>query len=271
MKKVFSLLAVLALVSMVSSSVWAVAFSSSQHSAYATFTAEDLTFDVTLYHWNGTSYSTDTTATAINFDAADVVLGTTTASVAISSDFAKIHSNLKIQKAGTTIYMFTDNKNSSMGEFQAYQGKVNGSTTTYNGLVRAGQTSTSTYTDGDFAEIQTKCLAVSSSTLTSLTSPKSLTFDNDNQYAGDRWLADKSNIYEGNKTLAEADVDGSMHVIGKTGAAGGNWIGGTWTDGNYVPWFVDEDVVMFFKAVFSNVSSGDKFGTTTITFSISAE
>jgi len=271
MKKVVSFLAVLAVtVFMGSGVVFAVNFSSTTCSAYATFAPEDLRFDVELFHWEGSSYSTSVSTDAINFDTAEVTLGTTTASVTISSDFVKIHSNLKTQKAGTTIYMFTDNTSTSMGQYKAFNGLVQGDTITFNGLVRAGQTEGGSYKDGDFAEIQTKCLSVSSSTLVSLTSPKNLTFNNDAQFEGDRWLADKANTYN-NVSLADKDTDGSMHMIGKTGATGGNWIGGTWDNNVYVPWFVDEDVVMFFKAVFRNVSSGDSFGTTTITFSIHAE
>ena len=94
MKKVFSLLAVLALVSMVRSSVFAEAFA--QKAARVTFTAADIQFDVALYHWGGSgSYETgQATASQINFVASDVTLGTVTPSTSTSTDDALITYNL---------------------------------------------------------------------------------------------------------------------------------------------------------------------------------
>ena len=112
-------------------------------------------------------------------------------------------------------------------------------------------------------------MSVSSTTLTSLTTPKNLTFNDSDMYDGDRYVADTANTYCGTE-LKDMTYYDDYTIIGKSGADGGIWLGGHWAD--HDSWFSKgEDVVMFFKAVFSNVSAGDEFGTKTITFSIYRE
>ncbi len=252
MKKVFSLLAVLALVSMVSSSVFAAAFATK--AARAIFTAAAIQFDVDLYRWGGSgSYETgQAAATQINFEASDVTLGSTSDSPSISKDFALITSNLNQQPANTVVYVYTDNKNNT-SDFVAVSSDAS---TGFNGLVRKGQSAA--YVKGDYAPIITKCVAVSSANANYNTTngPRDAVFNNDEQWQGDRWLADKS-------TTGFDDAD---NIIGKGGVGGGIWIGKDGSD-----WFSTEKVVMFFKAVFNSVNGGDEYGTDTIKFNTVVE
>lgn len=257
MKKVFSLLAVLALVVMASSSVWAAAFATK--AARATFTAEPLSFTVNLYHWGGSGvYETgQTTAQQINFDAADVNVGSTSPSSSISSDYALIHSNLRKQPANTTVYLYTNNT-ANTSDFKAVSAGPDG----FNGLVRKGQNAT--YKDGDYATIQTKCVQISSANVTYNTTngPKDAQFLADEQYNGDRWLQDR-----GNTTTFVND----QNIIGKSGVGGGIWYSAGEDKGTPYVAYSDEDVVMFFKANFNNVAGGDEYGTDTITFNQTVE
>ena len=120
MKKVFSLLAVLALVSMVSCSVFAAAFATK--AARVTFTAAEIQFDVALYRWGGSgSYETgQATASQINFEPGDVTIGSTADSPSISKDYALITSNLNQQPANTHVYVYTDNKNNTSDSYKYF-------------------------------------------------------------------------------------------------------------------------------------------------------
>ena len=252
MKKFFSLLAVMALVVMASSSVWAAALA--QKAARVTFTAAAIQFDVALYHWGGSgSYETgQATATQINFVPSDVTLGTVTPSTSTSSDYALITSNLSQQPANTHVYVYTDNVNNS-SDFKA----KSPSTTAdgYNGLVRKGNGDT--FVDGDYATVITKCVAVSSANANYNTTngPRDAVFDYDGQSSGDRWLADKSTT----------GFNSQANVIGKGGVGGGIYIGAE--NSSYATnWYSTEQVVMFFRAIFHSVNGGDEYGTDTIKF-----
>lgn len=257
MKKFLSLVAVMALVAMVSSTVFAAPYSTQK--ARAIFTASAVEFTVNLHHWGGSgSYASQPAATAINFDAADVTLGTVNVSSSVSKDYALIHSNLNQQPANTVVYVYTNNK--STATTNTFVAVSSGTSTGFNGLVRKGQSST--YVDGDYAPIITKCVTVSSANINFNTAagPKAATFLNNDQYEGDRWLADKST----------AGFVNSENIIGKGGVGGGIYIG------NHNPatnpnWYSAEDVVMFFKANFNSVNGGDEYGTDTITFNTVVE
>ncbi len=258
MKKVFSLLAVLAVtVFMASSSVWA-ATEFAKKVARVTFTAEDLTFNVSLFTWKGSgSYdSGQTVATQITFPPSDVTLGTTAVSESISKEFALITSNINQQAANTMVYVFTDNKNNT-SDFVAVSSGTDG----FNGLVRKGQGST--YVDGDYATILTKCLKVSSATAnySGTNGPRDASFDPDHEYSGDRWLADKSTPGFNNEknVIAKGGTTGGIYVGSQYNTFASNWYSGA------------ESVVMFFKGFFHSVNGGDQYGTDTITFKTAVE
>lgn len=256
MKKLLSLVAVMAVAVMMSSTAFA-AFTPTSKKARVTFTPEELTFNVGLFHWGGSGKYDEgqVEAAQINFDASDITVGTTTVTSSISSDYALINSNLNRQPANTTVYIFTNNKENTT-DFVAVSSGTDG----FNGLVRKGQSAT--YVDGDYATLQTKCVKISSANVTYNTTngPKDATFLESEQYQGDRWLADKSTT----------GFTPANNIIGKGGVGGGIWVG---AGGNpYATWYSGaENVVMFFKANFHSVNGGDEYGTDTITFNISAE
>lgn len=254
MKKFLSLLAVMAVVVMASSAVFAAPFAAK--SARVTFSPSALTFAVNLYHWGGSgNYTNQTSTGTIGFVASDVTLGTTETSSSISSDFALISSNLNQQPANTFVYVYTNNK-SNTSDFVAVSSGTDG----FNGLVRKGQAAT--WVEGDYAPVITKCIKVSSANANynSPDGPRAATFLDNVQYQGDRWLADKST----------AGFVNSENIIGKGGVTGGIWCGAGGDP--YTTWYSGaEDVVMFFKANFKSVNGGDEYGTDTITFNTVVE
>ena len=261
MKKVFSLLAVLAVTVFMASSVWAAGTEFAKKAARVTFTAQALTFDVSLFTWKGSGdYETgQTAATQITFTPSDVTLGTTAVSESISKEFALITSNINQQAANTTVYVYTDNKNNTT-DFVAVSSNP-ATTDGFNGLVRKGQSAT--YVDGDYAPILTKCLKVSSATANYATSdgPRAASFSTSSQSSGDRWLQDKStpNFNDDENIIAKGGTQGGIYVGNSSFGAANNWYSGA------------EKVVMFFKGFFHSVNGGDEYGTDSITFKTAVE
>ena len=251
MKKVFSFLAVLALVVMASSAVWA-ALPIAQK-AYANFAAEDLSVGFELYtHQDGKEYTFGTggnyttTVEDIQFDVSNVLIGTTTASFAKGTVFARVTSNLNKIKAGTTLYMFTRNSTAT-GQYKANYND----NTHYVGLIRKGNTDT--YADGDNAAIEMHFVKKSEASTSYPT-----TMSQDGDAYGDKYLGDK----------AASDFTEDNATIGTSGVGGGIWIGNA---AGGVKHYVDEDVIVFFGARFNNVFAGDQYGTECINIVTSAE
>ena len=259
MKKFFSLLAVLALVATVSSSAFADI--NIVKSAFASFATVPMEFDVQLYTWqSGKDFTTYTGegVESIAFDVSGVTLGNETAQWAGGTVFAKIHSNLAIQQAGTTVYMFTKNTTAT-GDFKANAGRTDGDKTLYGGLVRKGNTTT--YQDGDLAPLFVKCKKVQDAN-TSYKSALPTDFSAEALYDGSRIVADYSDSNF-------ATLQDFMRVVGTSGIDGGLWVG--YGNDPATNWFVNEDVIMFFGATFDHVTGGDEYGTTTINFVQSIE
>ncbi len=268
MKKVFSLLAVLALVCMVSSSVFAAL---ATKSAYAKFDDVALSFSVKIFDWvSGTawdSYSTE--ADDITFTLTGVTPGVATPAWAPAKTFAKVSSNLTTQSAATKVLMYTDNTNATLaGDFKAnaprseevsegvYKNK-------YNGLVRKGNTST--YQAGDYAPLEIKCVEKAKATSYITTLPAE--FNNAGKLdVGERYVVDKSD------EDFNADSEEGVY-IGKGGPDGGIWCGaGTPDGGSYGNWYSKtDDVIIFFGARFSNVLGGAEYGTKVIKFAQTVE
>lgn len=251
MKKVFSLLAVLAVTVFMASSVWA-ALPVAQK-AYANFAAEDLSVGFELYtHQDGKDYTFgeggnyNTTVNDIQFDTSKVLVGTTTASFAPGTVFARVTSNLTKQKASTTLYMFTRNSTTA-GDYKAKYSD----NTKYTGLIRKGNTTT--YAAGDNAPIEMHFAKVS---VAPTTYPTSMSQDADAY--GDKYLADR----------AASDFTTDNATIGKSGVTGGIWTGNAAGD---VKHYTAEDVIVFFGARFDNVFAGDEYGTECINIVTSAE
>ena len=256
MKKFFSLLAVLALVSMVSSSVFAAAFSTKH--AYVTFSSEALSFDVKIYDFVAdkawAAYS-GAEASAISFDTTGITLGSATPFNAMGQTIAIVSSNLTAQQAGTTVYMYTRNSVDT-GNYKANAPRIDGSDSLYSGLVRKGNTST--YQVGDFAPIKIKCQKSSEASTAALPAD----FWSAEMYDGVRMLADKND-----STFATAGDNAK--AIGKSGATGGIWVG--YGNDPATNWYVNEKVIIFFEAQFTNVMGGSEYGTETITFNQAVE
>lgn len=266
MKKVFSLLAVLALVS---SSAFAAPFTSTTKTAIAEFgSAGEVSFDVKVYDFSANQdYITGYTgeeATQISFDVSNVQFGPQTeAKWAPGTSFARITTNLTVQPAGH-VSMYTTNSTAT-GDYKAnaprYEGGTGDAAKRYNGLVRKGNSGK----DGDFAPIKILCKTATKAN-TSFKAAYPTEDDFANQYDGARYLLDSA---DGN--FSASDETGVY--IGKSGANGGMWIGyGNEGGGVYNNWYTKGDIgIIFFSAYFNNVIGGDKYGTTTITFMYSAE
>ena len=256
MKKVFSLLAVLAVTVFMASSVYA-ALPVAQK-AYATFAAEELSVGFELYaHQDGKEYTFGTggnyttTVNDIQFDVSNVAVGTADSSFAKGTVFARVTSNLNKQKAGTTIYMFTKNSTAS-GNYQAKAGKVDSSgVTTYSGLIRKGNTAT--YAPGDHAALEMHFAKVSEAYKTYPTDMSLEATD-----YGDKYMVDKANSDFGT---------GAYAIIGTSGVGGGIWVG----QESGVQHYVSEDVIVFIGARFDNVSAGDEYGTECINIQTTTE
>ena len=263
MKKIFSLLTLLTLTVFMSTTAFADI--NIVKSAFASFSAVPMEFDVTLYEWvkdkDFTTY-TGTGADSIAFDLSGVTLGNETAQWAGGTVFAKIHSNLSIQQDGTTVYMYT--KNTTDGEYKANAPRTETWETTtvslYSGLVRKGNTTT--YQAGDYAPLYIKCKKVTDAN-TSYKSALPADFSGEQHYDGSRILADYSD--SNFSTLADL-----ARVIGISGTNGGIWVG--YGGDPAANWYSGiEDVIMFFGANFDHVTSGSEYGTTTINFVQSIE
>ncbi|WP_372521088.1 hypothetical protein [Candidatus Ruminimicrobiellum ovillum] len=260
MKKVFSLLAVLAVTVFMASSVWAANISFTTQKAYASFAAEELSVNFDLYlHVDGQAYTFGdeglykVTASSITFDLSHIELGTTTVQFAKGQVFARISHNLTKQKAGTNIYMFTKNTEAAADGYKANYTNVDNK---YGGLIRKGNGDT--YAAGDNAPIEMLFKKVSDA---STTYPTSMS-DDANTY-GEKFLTDKAAGDFNNKNYA---------VIGTTGVNGGIWIGYAGTEqAPETHYSLDSDVIVFFGAKFDNVFAGDQYGTECIMLQTTTE
>jgi hypothetical protein len=262
MKKFFSLLAVLALVVMASSSVFADAFATKH--AYVTFSSEALTFDVKIYDFvadKAWDAYTGTEATSIAFNTTGITLGSATPFNAMGQTIAIVSSNLTAQQAGTTVYMYTRN-NSDTGQYKANAARTDNwdgtDVTLFNGLARKGNTTT--YQVGDLAPIKIKCQKSSEASTAAL--------------PADFWAAGSSDgvrmLLDKNDSIFASYPDNAK-VIGKSGATGGIWVGYGTNQYGTSDWYANEKVIIFFEAQFTNVMGGSEYGTETITFNQAVE
>lgn len=260
MKKIFSLLAVLALVSMVSSVVWAATEQSfGAKEAYAEFSATALTFNVTLYNWTAsknydTGYTSSDVAENISFvPGSGFVFGTSDLQKVVSNVIAKIQSNIRQQPAGTTVYVYTDNTHNST-DYKANAKKdwegVDGDY--YGGIVRKGNTSK--YVEGDIADLYMIVRSTTEATTEYFTAKPD--FSNVSAGVGGKTVIDISD----SKYATYSDAD---KVIAKSGTGGGIW---HWSENGVNTYTDNQDAIVFFGVGFRNVFAGDKFGTTTISF-----
>ncbi len=266
MKKFFSLLAVLTFVTMASSSVWAATtiVGGGPKTAKVKFSEQSLSFDVKLYTWEQNKdfgeYEGDGVSQISFSIPANFVFAKTEAQTLNGLTIAKVTTNLRQLPAGTTVYLYTDNKNAT-GDFKANAAMEYDNKDYYHGLIRKGNTAS--YQLGDHANIELLIRSVTEA---------------NNEYK--TALPDFNNEYyytQGHRGLQDISDDGfdslgvQEKVIGISGMNGGVWHynnnGNTGSD----TYTGNEDGIIFFGAKVQNVISGDEFGTTTITFATITE
>ena len=258
MKKVFSLLAVLALVCM-ASSVWAAFTDPIAKTAIATFTGGDITFNVSLYLWDG-DYVNDTQKENLEWNNPSTVhIANATEEWANSTVYALIHS--EITTTSGKVYIYTKNKSNS-SPYVATYGKGNTGQKKYDGLVRAnsngagenGQT-ISNYAPLKFVSVPLTYAKNNYDASHGQPDAKTVGY-------GDRYITDYDNF---DKDLDYMTLATSQGIWEGTASSG--------TEPNVVTWdnYSKEDHVLFFGAGFTNVLGGDTFGTNTITFNTSVE
>ena len=276
MKKVLSLLAVLTVTVFMASSVWASQIGESK-TAFATFDAIELSFDVTMHEWTSATKTTDfgshaaPTSGSIDFDADSSIIGKSEDTSVVSNVYLKIHSNLAQQPAGKFIYMYTNNKaNDSEEAANSYNAQYaapdddQGNHREFNGLVRKGQKAATDYAPGDYALLQIKACKIADTSSYKDAGPKEsdIPFPWDDQSSGTRVLMDKDT------TGWSISGEPMETIIGKSGIGYGNWVGyGEPLGGGANCNFYDSgDVIMFFRATFNNVVAGNSYGTKSIKF-----
>lgn len=282
MKKVFSFLAVLALLVM-ASSAWAEDTLPDPQTAYAEFTAGELNITVDLYslpeeysenfyqNVNSGSVSRIEFAFDSNFKLGSSAIYRSTATV-----FAKIKTNLTAMSGSKNLYMYTNNMNNSDG--YKVDSEKNRRTETYgkfcDGLIRKngkatepGGTATSDYCDqGDYAPIKMYFIKAIDADAEGKQFSKTNYPDVYNQ---DEWSQKGlKNLHDINDVKPDATSFKPETLIGKSGTTGGVYCGQG--DGN--TWYAkDSDVIIFFGAEFRNVVGGDTYSTNTIQFQYATE
>ncbi|MBR3628527.1 MAG: hypothetical protein IKN42_06765 [Elusimicrobia bacterium] len=243
MKKFFSLLAVLALVGMVSSAVWAAPTTEATHTALASFSGGTISFSADLYNWNSTY--TGTTATNITFNTDGFILGSSTPVFKCASVYALIQSNITASTG--KVWVYQDNKNNSDSKYVATTGRTDGSNTLVSGLVKANSGGSKAE---HFAPLKAYYKKLSDAKNVITTLPTQFPPDGVGEYGVYNFVDKGDSNY----------VAKDPYTLIATGD--GNYVGTNEWGRNYVK----EDVVMFFGATFTNVLGGDSYGTNSITF-----
>lgn len=247
MKKVFSLLAVLALVCMGSTAF--AAFTGETKKALATIDATgQVEFSVNLYDWEST-YSAATSTDTIHWDNTNTLtLASDTEQFLCANVYALIKST--ITTMNTKILIYQNNKANTDGHVAVSSRNVSG-VWRYDGLVDT--------TGTKYATLSYRCRT--------LTDAKAITtlpnkWPSWQPYDGVRVIYDKNNSDWATQAASEYVVIGGINAAG-----GGTWVG----SGDWGTTYTKEDVVMFFGAQFKNVLSGESYGTNTIKFNTVVE
>lgn len=294
MKKFFSLLAVLALVSMVSSVVWAAEVLPTPKTAYAEFGEGEINITVDLYSLPDT-YTTNYYQN-INSGSVDRIefkidnnftLGSQTVYQSTATVFAKIKTNLTTMGGASSnknLYMYTSNKTNTPTNYKV-NGDGNRRTEQWgdiyykfcNGLIRkdgkatkdAGSTASDYCDSGDYATIKMQFIKAEDADAEGKRYTKTNLPD---VYHQDEWsLKGLKNLFDINDRQVSGESLVSiknMSLIGKSGLTGGVYCG---QEGANIWYSGSKDVIIFFGAEFVNVVGGDTYSTNTIQFEYSAE
>lgn len=272
MKKVFSLLAVLALVCMAGT---AFALDPVTKAAVATFgDAPALELSVTVHsfgtgvsNYSNVAAKTGTNADIIEFNvpASGFPFASDTTTTIVGKDFFKVHSNIAQQTSGHII-LVTDNVNSTNYQAKASRGDEWG--TYRGGLVRSGMGTA--YNKGDLAPIKTLIVSVSSATANFASAyPTAQQFNTLETWKGCRPLVDLSDVLNDPASQQEKYYKYKYQLyLGLAGANNGHWISGgyNYSEGGDLNGYTTEDVVIFLSADFTKVTGGDTYGTDQIKF-----
>ena len=242
MKKLFSLMAVLAVTVLMSSSVWAETFATK--GALASFeSAGEVSFSATLYKFTGqaTQYSSPTSAesTGITWDISTIPLNSSTEHWQAANVYCLIKST--ITTASGKVIIYQDNANND-DEYKATTGDKRA------GLVKKGSGGGSNL---DFQYMSVKLSSATTYCVTSQPNFQRQAPSYEDPY-GSRGFKDRSD--------SDFDADDSYLILAKSG---GNWDGATW--------FNPGDNVLFFAATFKNILGGDSYGTQKIIFATQVE
>lgn len=243
MKKLFSLMAVLAVTILMSSSVWAETFATK--GALASFeSAGEVSFSAALYKFTGqaTQYSSPTSAesTGITWDISTIPLNSSTEHWQAANVYCLIKSTITTASGKVVIYQ--DNANND-DDYKATTGDKRA------GLVKKGSGG------GSNLDFQYMSVKLSSATTYCVTSQPNFERTEAGGWEdpyGSRGFKDKNdNGFNPND---------SYLVIANSG--------GIWDGDN---WFNPGDNVLFFAATFKNILGGDSYGTQKIIFATSVE
>lgn len=238
MKKVLSLVALIAVAIMLSSTVWAAPIQLTKE-AYAFFEGT-VAFSADLCLWQaGAGYDVKTSTDAIWWDPSGIELKKAQEQWKTAESYCLISSTITTE--GAKVYVYTDNQNNSDIYIATAPSLGN-----YRGLVKAN----SKGGEGNFAPVN--CLYCSTTTATSNYK--------DNKPTIVASQIDARILFDCGDTGFDAAFKDTNCIVADDN---GNYAssGGDIVDGR-----VNEDVVMFFGAGFTNVKGGQKYGTTKITF-----
>lgn len=253
MKKVFSLLAVLALVCMAGTTFAATLDSTTTglqpKTAIATFADNGtIEFSADLYTWTG-NYDQRSSANQITWTTTGITLGSSTGQWKNADVYCLVSSTITT-KTGV-VYVYTDNKNNT-SPYTATTSESN----YFNGLIRADSNGGA---PKNFAPIKCWYAKLSDAKAQYDATKGQPTINNSSPSYNTRNLNDIG-------TVAPAQypfVPGENIMANKDG----NFVGTPASGYDYTT----EDVVIFFGAEFTNVLGGDSFGTTTIKFATVTE
>lgn len=298
MKKVFSFLAVLALVCM-ASSAWADI--PGAKTAIATFgTVTEIDIDIDLYNVPTTPsdnfYTNATAGTTpapdsgkIEFSVAPIRIGDSAEATAMATVFAKVRTNLTAISSNFKLRMFTKNMENTSDAYKVYNNAANKKTQNWGGtwvqicrgLIRANGAATKETPDYDVALGDYAPIKMFFSTVNAADKRKYAY-----SYSGTELSGTVPDVFGVGKDLCDAqdrrhlptDPDGEYNdtfaeekIVGTPGAAGGI-MAEDYVNDNYITRYAqDRDVIIFFGATFDHVMSGDTYSTETIVFDFSAE
>lgn len=247
MKKFLGLLAVLAVTAVISSSAFAVTYSTKTITAVASFVGSGVAdFSFTLKNVSGNA-----TADSIAWTSASAFVTGSTVQWVRADQYAVVAAT--VTKAGFNVYMYQDNKKSTV--YKAYNPRGNYDGTVWkssatSGLVRKGVTSSDNgnyrcYIPVAYSMVPTMNASISYSVATATTSAT----------RADRYFADVNDSVA--KTDYPSGIGNYTKIASLCGPVFGTGNEGDWTGSNVK----NNTAYMYFFGGFANIIGGDEYGT----------